>query len=35
MADQRYVDFIESIVNKTKEKKIRWNYLDSKEELYE
>ena len=35
MADQRYIDFIENMINKTKEKKIRWYYLDGKQELYE
>ena len=35
MAEQKYVDFIEGIINRTKEKKISWRYLDSNESLYE
>ena len=35
MAEQVYIDFIEKIINRTKEKKLSWNYLDSKESLYE
>ena len=35
MVDQRYIDFIEKIISKTKEKNLNWRYLDSNKELYE
>lgn len=35
MADSRYVEFIEKIILKTKNNRLRWRYLDTKEELYE
>ena len=34
MADQRYIDFIENIILRTKEKNISWKYLDKNEDLY-
>ena len=34
MADQRYIDFIETIIEYTKTKKLDWYYLDTNEELY-
>lgn len=34
MAENRYVTFIERIIQLTKERKINWNYLDTNEELY-
>lgn len=35
MSEQRYVDFIENIIERTKEKKITWRYLDTNKKLYE
>jgi len=35
MSEQRYVDFIENIIERTKEKKIAWQYLDTNKKLYE
>ena len=35
MADNRYVDFLNKLINETKEKKINWKYLDSNKSLYE
>lgn len=35
MSEQRYVDFIEKIIERTKEKKIAWRYLDTNKALYE
>ncbi len=34
MADQRYIDFIEAIIKRTKAREIRWSYLDKNESLY-
>ena len=34
MADQRYVAFIEGLIQQTKEKKLSWRYLDQNERLY-
>lgn len=34
MADQRYIEFIEIIIERTKSKQLNWYYLDSNEELY-
>lgn len=35
MADSRYVEFIEKIIVRTKNNRLKWRYLDTKEELYE
>lgn len=35
MADQRYVDFLAKLIKDTKERKIRWRYLDTNKSLYE
>ena len=35
MSEQRYVDFIENIIERTKEKTIDWRYLDTNKALYE
>ena len=35
MADNRYIDFLNKLINETKEKKINWKYLDSNKSLYE
>ena len=35
MADQRYVDFIEEIIQHTKDNKLHWRYLDKEKGLYE
>lgn len=34
MADQRYIDFIEAIIDRTKNKQLDWYYLDKNESLY-
>ena len=34
MVEKKYVDFIEKIINMTKEKKIKWSYLDENERIY-
>ena len=33
MADTKHIDFIEKVINKTKEKKWKWAYLDTEAEL--
>lgn len=35
MADQKYVTFLNKIIGDTKEKKIKWDYLDKNRALYE
>lgn len=35
MANNKYVDFILSITQQTKDKKLNWRYLDTNKELYE
>ena len=35
MPDQRYIEFIEKIIIKTKAISLGWKYLDTKKELYE
>ena len=35
MAEQRYVDFIERIIQETKEGQLSWRYLDKDKSLYE
>ena len=35
MDEQRYVAFIEGLIQQTKEKKLNWRYLDKNKELYE
>lgn len=35
MAEQRYITFLESIIQQTKEKKLKWWYLDQSTGLYE
>ncbi len=35
MADQRYIDFLNKLINNTKQKEIRWKYLDTNKSLYE
>ena len=35
MADQRYTEFIEKIISRTKSNSLNWSYLDTKKELYE
>lgn len=35
MAEKRYVDFLNKLINSTKERKIDWKYLDTNQELYE
>lgn len=35
MAEQKYIDFINKIIEKTKTCNISWNYLDKNEELYQ
>ena len=34
MADQRYIDFIEAIIDRTKNNQLDWHYLDKNESLY-
>ncbi len=34
MADQRYIDFLNKLINDTKDKKIKWKYLDTNKTLY-
>ena len=34
MADQRYIDFIEAIIERTKNNQLDWYYLDKNESLY-
>ena len=34
MADQRYIDFIEAIIERTKNNQMDWHYLDKNEALY-
>ena len=35
MAEQRYVAFIEEIIQQTKKKKLKWWYLDNNKDLYQ
>ena len=35
MVDNRYIDFLNKLINETKERKIDWKYLDSNKPLYE
>lgn len=35
MDEQRYVAFIEGLIQRTKEKKLHWRYLDKNKELYQ
>ena len=35
MANQRYIDFLNKLINDTKENRIRWKYLDTNRALYE
>ncbi len=35
MADQRYINFIEDLIRRTKEQKLNWRYLDRNSHLYE